>query len=103
MREITDLAREITDLVCSGVGKIFRGREEGGEAHRTEDAREGPVNSVSNRQWACLVPALSSKISVTSNVWIYVWSIKYRLITKVIAQLATNLRDESFKTNQSMI
>ena len=29
----------------------------------------------------------------------YVWSIKYRLITKLIAQLATNLRDESFKPN----
>ena len=43
------------------------------------------------------------KIPVTSNIWIYAWSIKYRLITKLIAQLVTNLRDESFKPNLSMI
>ena len=30
---------------------------------------------------------------------IHAWSIKYRLITKLIAQFATNLRDESFKPN----
>ena len=29
----------------------------------------------------------------------YAWSIKYRLITKLIAQFATNLRDKSFKLN----
>ena len=29
----------------------------------------------------------------------YAWSIKYRLITKLIVQLVTNLRDESFKPN----
>ena len=39
------------------------------------------------------------KIPVTSNVWTHVLSIKYRLITKLIAQLATNLRDESFEPN----
>ena len=39
------------------------------------------------------------KIPVISNIWIHVWSIKYRLIMKLIAQLATNLRDKSFKPN----
>ena len=29
----------------------------------------------------------------------HAWSIKYRLIMKLITQLATNLRDESFKPN----
>ena len=45
---------------------------------------------------ACLVP---TKIPIISNVWTHAWSIKNRLITKLIAQLATNLRDESFKPN----
>ena len=48
---------------------------------------------------ACLVPSPPPKIHVTSNVWTHTWSIKYRLIMKLIAQLATNLRDESFKPN----
>ena len=48
---------------------------------------------------ACLVSTGAPKIPVTSNVWTHAWSIKYRLITKLIAQLATNLRDESFKSN----
>ena len=30
---------------------------------------------------------------------IYVWNIKYRLFTKLNAQIKTNLRDEFFKTN----
>ena len=47
----------------------------------------------------CLVPFPPPKIPVTSNVWTHAWSIKYRLITKLIAQLASNLRDESFKPN----
>ena len=46
-----------------------------------------------------LVPAVAHNISVTSNIWTHACSIKYRLITKLIAQLATNLRDESFKPN----
>ena len=48
---------------------------------------------------ACLVSTGAPKIPVTSNVWTHAWSIKYRLITKLIAQLATNWRDESFKPN----
>ena len=45
------------------------------------------------------VPAVPPKISITSNIWTHACSIKYRLIIKLIAQLATNLRDESFKHN----
>ena len=33
----------------------------------------------------CLVLAGTPKIPVTSNVWTHAWSIKYRLITKLIA------------------
>ena len=53
----------------------------------TEDAR------------VCLISAGPPKILVTSNVWTHAWSIKYKLITKLIAQFTTNLRDESFKPN----
>ena len=44
----------------------------------------------------CLVSTGLSKILVTSNVWTHIWSIKYRLITKLIVQFATNLRYEFF-------
>ena len=47
----------------------------------------------------CLVPTVAPKIFVTSIVSTHALSIKYRLITKLIAQLATNLRGESFKPN----
>ena len=39
------------------------------------------------------------KILVTSNVWILIRSIKHKLIIKPIAQMETNLRDESIKPN----
>ena len=42
----------------------------------------------------CLVSTEAPKIPITSNVGTYAWSIKYRLIMKLIAQLATNLRGE---------
>ena len=61
------------------------------------------LNKAEEKLRGCLVSSLLPKISVTSNVWTHVWSIKYRLITKLIAQLTTNLRDESFKPNQFMI
>ena len=47
--------------------------------------------------------AFQTLVAVSSDVWTYVFSIKYRLIMKLIVQLATNLRDESFKPNQFMI
>ena len=40
---------------------------------------------------------------VTTDIQTHAWSIKYRLITKLNAQIETNLRDESIKLNQSMI
>ena len=64
-----------------------------GDSHTTTSSQFRP----------CLVSTGASKIYVTSNIQTYVWSIKYRLITKLITQLAINLRDESFKPNQSMI
>jgi hypothetical protein len=36
---------------------------------------------------------------ITSNVWTYAWSIKHRLITKLIIQIEINLQDESIKSN----
>ena len=45
------------------------------------------------------IEGLFAKIPVISNVWTHALSIKYRLITKIIAQLVTNLRDGSFKSN----
>jgi hypothetical protein len=36
---------------------------------------------------------------ITLDVLILIWSIKYGLVTKLIAQIATNLRDESIKPN----
>jgi hypothetical protein len=38
---------------------------------------------------------------ITSNVWTHAWSVKlkHRLLTKLIAQIKINLRDESIKPN----
>jgi hypothetical protein len=44
-----------------------------------------------------LVPLFLTPI--TSNVWTHAWSVKYRLIMKLIAQIKNNLRDESIKPN----
>jgi hypothetical protein len=44
----------------------------------------------------CLVLPL---VAVPSDVWSHVWSIKYRLFTKLNAQIETNLRDEFIKLN----
>ena len=42
-----------------------------------------------------LFVSLGQKFSpVTSNVWTHAWSIKCRLITKLNAQIETNLRDD---------
>ena len=38
-------------------------------------------------------------VPVTSDVWTLIWSIKYRLTTKLTAYIETNLRDESIKPN----
>ena len=40
-----------------------------------------------------------SLVHVTLDVWTIIWSMKHRLITKLIAQFETNLRDESIKPN----
>ena len=40
---------------------------------------------------------------ITSNVWTHVHSIKHRKNIYIIAQFATNLRDEFFKPNYAMI
>ena len=71
-----------------------------GETRGTGTARGGSLSSYwtgvggssrAKRLRACLVFTGVSKIPVTSNVWTHAWSIKYRLITNLIAQLATNL------------
>jgi hypothetical protein len=46
----------------------------------------------------CLVP-LVFLTPIASNVWTHAWSVKHRLITKLIAQIEINLRDESIKPN----
>jgi hypothetical protein len=38
-------------------------------------------------------------VVVPSEVWTHTWSIKYKLITKLNAQIETILRDEFFKSN----
>ena len=42
-------------------------------------------------------------VPITSDIQTLIQSIKYRLITKLNAQIETNLRNESIKPNQSMI
>jgi hypothetical protein len=37
--------------------------------------------------------------AITSNVTAHAWSTKYRLFTKLIAQIESNLQDESIKLN----
>jgi hypothetical protein len=41
--------------------------------------------------------------SYHSNVWTYASSVKYRLFTKIIAQIEIILRDKFIKPNQSII
>ena len=38
-------------------------------------------------------------VAVISDIWTLIWSIKYKLITKLTAQIETNLQDESIKPN----
>jgi hypothetical protein len=42
---------------------------------------------------------LDSRTKVTSDVWILIRRTKHELISKLIAQMETNLRDESIKPN----
>jgi hypothetical protein len=52
----------------------------------------------SNLVRGCLVP-LVFLTPITSNVWTHAWSVKHRLIMKLIAPIKINLRDESIKPN----
>ena len=62
------------------------------EAPVVSELESNPI--VKDRFRGCLVP-----VPVTSDVWTLIWSIKYILITKLITQIETNLRDESIKSN----